>query len=162
VRPLKLGFKCAALFEIGIDVGRAKYMESGVDLETGVDRASADRLLRVHPVHRVSVNRPVFAPGLAEEGVLPASLIPAASRYSSTNCSSMWCANVSGRSRAAAPTAFCRRVIILDLHGDDGADAREAISHHADQRPIVQGNPATAVEIRMLVKRHLKLDDNPS
>jgi hypothetical protein len=33
-------------------------------------------------------------------------------------------------------------VVVLDLHGDDSADAREAVDHDADQRPIAQADEA--------------------
>jgi hypothetical protein len=38
------------------------------------------------------------------------------------------------------PPALAAGVIILDAHGDDGADAREAVDHHADERAIAQAD----------------------
>src|SRR5260370_40237028 len=38
------------------------------------------------------------------------------------------------------PPAFAIGKVILDAHGDDGADAREGVDHDADQRTIAQAN----------------------
>ena len=40
------------------------------------------------------------------------------------------------------PPALALRVIVLDAHGDDGADAGEGEGHDADQRAVAQADEA--------------------
>jgi hypothetical protein len=38
------------------------------------------------------------------------------------------------------PPAFPLRVVVLDAHADDGADAREGIGHYRDQGTVAQAD----------------------
>ena len=49
------------------------------------------------------------------------------------------------------PPALAAGVIVLDLHGDDGADAGEAVDHHADQRAVAQADERSSVRRRVTV-----------
>jgi hypothetical protein len=77
-----------------------------------------------------------------KRGVLPSSRIPAAARYSSMKASSLWCARhfvaLAAFLVEAHLPALAGGVIVLDLHGDDGA--HEGVGHDADQRTIAQAD----------------------
>ena len=47
---------------------------------------------------------------------------------------------------AVGPTNACPGVVVLDAHGDDGADASEGEGHEADQRPIAQADDGRGVD----------------
>jgi hypothetical protein len=46
----------------------------------------------------------------------------------------------------ADPPALAHRVVVLDAHGDDGADASEGEGHDADERPIAQADDGRGVD----------------
>jgi hypothetical protein len=75
---------------------------------------------------------------------LPSSRIPAASMYSSMKALELVVRRhlvaLAAFLVKAHPPPFALGVVVLDLHGDDGADAGEGVSHHADQRAIAQAD----------------------
>jgi hypothetical protein len=42
----------------------------------------------------------------------------------------------------AKPPAFALRVVVFDAHADDGADAGEAVDHHADEGAVARHRQA--------------------
>ena len=44
------------------------------------------------------------------------------------------------------PPALALGVVVLDAHGDDGADAGEGEGHDADQRPVAQADQGRRVD----------------
>ena len=50
------------------------------------------------------------------------------------------------RPSSADPPALPVGEVVLDPHGDDGADAGEGVGHDADQRPIAQADQRRGVD----------------
>ena len=46
----------------------------------------------------------------------------------------------------ADPPALALGVVVLDPHGDGGADAGEGVGHQRDQRPVAQANQGGDVD----------------
>jgi hypothetical protein len=136
-------FQRAAGFQIGGDPGCRTVRPSSAARRRIMCQTSTLYMASPFSVpvrHRADRNRGLFG----------SSRMPAALMYSSRNVSSLWCAGISWR----LPPFSCRRTppalavgkIILDAHGDDGADAGKGIGHDADHGAVAQADGSRRID----------------
>ena len=96
----------------------------------------------------------------SESGPLRLPSMPAAFRYSSRYCSRVWWRRhpvlLAAFLMEPQPGAFSLRIIILERHGDHGADAGEGIDHGGDDRPVAQTGQVRQAD---LVSLRIEADD---
>ena len=143
-------FERAAGFEIGRDAGRAEHMAAELDLEARFGRAPADHLIGIDTMHRVFRQPAGLAGGRAEEGGLAGVADAGGGEIFIEELFELVMRRhivaLAAFLVQAQPPALAGGVIVLDLHGDDGTDAREGIGHHADERAIAQADERRGIE----------------
>src|SRR6516164_1174197 len=117
-----------------------------LDLEADISRAPADHAIGVDPVHRLLGQHIRLADRRPEEEALAVLADPGGGEILVDEGFEL----VVRRHLVALsaflvqphPPALIAWVIVIDLHGDDGANAREAVDHDANQRAIAAGRQA--------------------
>src|SRR5690242_3797112 len=107
-------------------------------------RVSAARRWIIRHTSIRSIGRPLRMPVLRiverKRGERPCLRIRAGSRYSSRYASSLWCAGIFVTFAAflvqPEPPALAFGVVVVNGHGDHGADPGEGVGHDADQRAV--------------------------
>jgi hypothetical protein len=151
VRRHGLGlFQGATSLKISRDARRAEGMAAHLDERAEIGGTALDHAPSVHPVHRLFSQRAGAADGGTEEGDFAA--IADAGRFDigvEIGFKVMMCRHLMPFAAflvQANPPALTRRVVVLDAHGDYGADAGEGKGHHADQRTIAESDDGRCVD----------------
>src|SRR6516225_1308364 len=129
-------------FEIRSNARRAENVAAELALQASLCRAPPDHLIGIHAMHGAVRKHPGSAGRRAEEGSLAVLADPGRSEILVEELLKL----VMRRHFVALaaflvqpqPPALASGVIVLDAHGDDGADAGKTVDHHADQRAIAQ------------------------
>jgi hypothetical protein len=136
------------------------------DLEASLGHAAADHLIRVDAMHRPVCQPPGSAGRRAEEGGL--AVFADAGRVEIFIDELLELVMRRHLVALAAflvqphPPALAAGVVVLDPHGNYGADAREGVGHDADQRAIAQADEGRRVEAceraaRLFLGEHRRL-----
>ena len=156
-------FERATVAKIGRDPRRPKRVAPHAPGQPCVGCAPLDHAVGVDPVHRFLGQRIRFPVRAAEEGRPD---IAADAGGSNVFIQKLFQLVVRRHFVALAaffvkaqPPAFTFRIVVLDPHGDDGADAREGIGHDADQCPVPQAHERRGIDAvekrpRILYRKH--------
>ncbi len=151
VRSHGLGpFQGTTSIQVGRDAGRAEGMAAHLDERAEVGGAALDHAPSVHPVHRLLGQCAGAAGGGAEEGSL-AGIADAGCIYISIKIGFQTVMRrhlvpLAAFLVQADSPALALGVVVLDAHGNDGADPGEGEGHDADQRTIAQPDHAGDVD----------------
>jgi len=137
-------FERPASFEVGGNACCPEGMAADLDLHAEVGGAALDHAPGIHPVHRCGRECAGASYRGAEQGALRLVADAGGAQIFVEEGFEF----VVGRHLVALtaflvqayPPALAAGVVVLDFHRNDGADAREAVNHDADQRPIAQAD----------------------
>ena len=114
--------KRTAGFEVSRNAGRLEHVAAELAFQACLASAAPDNLIGIMRCVGRLVRSPVRPRAERKRGGLPPSRMPAASRYSSRNCSSLWCAGISRCLPPFVqphPPALAIGKVVLDLHRND-------------------------------------------
>jgi len=140
----------ATSFEVCSDARGPKRMTSNPDLHGKPRRAALDHAPGVDPVHRLVRQRAGATGGGAEQGSL-AGITETGRLYIGVEIGFEVVVRrhlmpLAAFLMQADPPALALGVVVLDVHGDDSADAGEGEGHDADQRPVAQPDHGRGVD----------------